>query len=76
MKNRTVQVPNIHCGHCVAAIKRELSEIEGVLSVEGRHKTGDVAISWNPEKTSWQEIEELMREINYPPSFHSVVIDT
>ena len=68
MKNRTVQVPNISCGHCVVAIQRGVSEIEGVLSVEGRHDTRDVAISWNSEKTSWQEIEKLMREINYPPT--------
>jgi len=52
MKNRTVQVPNI----------------EGVLSVEGRHDTRDVTISWNSEKTNWQEIEGLMRQINYPPA--------
>lgn len=68
MKNRRVQVPNISCGHCVAAIEREVSEIEGVLSVEGRHDTQDVTISWNSEKTSWQEIEGLMRQINYPPA--------
>jgi copper chaperone CopZ len=68
MKNRTVQVPNISCGHCVAAIEREVSEIEGVSSVEGRHDTQDVTISWNSEKTSWQEIEGLMRQINYPPA--------
>jgi hypothetical protein len=52
----------------VAAIEREVSEIEGVLSVEGRHDTKDVTISWNSEKTSWQEIEGLMRHINYPPA--------
>ena len=68
MKTRTVQVPNISRGHCVAAIEREVSEIEGVLSVEGRHDTQDVTISWNSEKTSWQEIEGLMRQINYPPA--------
>ena len=67
MKNRTVQVPNISCGHCVAAIQRGVSEIEGVLSVEGSHDTRDVTISWNSEKTSWQEIEGLMSQINYPP---------
>ena len=66
MKNRTVQVPNISCGHCVATIEREVTEIEGVLSVAGRHETRDVTISWNSEKTSWQEIEEVMRQINYP----------
>mgnify|MGYP003727439409 FL=1 len=68
MNNRTVQVPNISCGHCVATIEREISEVEGVFSVEGRHDTQDVTISWDSEKTSWQEIKVLMREINYPPA--------
>ena len=68
MNNRTVQVPNISCGHCVATIEREISEVEGVFSVEGRHDTQDVTISWDSEKTCWQEIEVLMRVINYPPA--------
>ena len=68
MENRTVQIPNISCGHCVAAIEREVSEIEGVLSVEGRHDTRNVSVSWNSEETSWAEIEGLMRQMNYPPA--------
>ena len=62
-KDRTVQVPSISCGHCVATIKREVLEIEGVLSVEAKHETRDVTISWNSEKTSWGQIADVMTQI-------------
>jgi copper chaperone len=31
---KTYSVPGIHCGHCEAAVKRELEAVEGVHSVE------------------------------------------
>ena len=34
MTNKTVNVPNISCGHCVATIEREVSEIDGVSEVK------------------------------------------
>jgi copper chaperone CopZ len=35
MEKETLTVPNISCGHCVMNIKNELSEMEGVNSVDG-----------------------------------------
>ena len=66
-KDRTVQVPSISCGHCVATIKREVLAVEGVLAVEATYETRDVTISWNSEKTSWGQIADVMTQINYPP---------
>ena len=31
---RTYSVPGIHCGHCAAAIKDEVSSVEGVDGVD------------------------------------------
>jgi copper chaperone len=31
---RTYTVPGIHCGHCAAAIKEEVSSVEGVEGVD------------------------------------------
>jgi copper chaperone len=31
---RTYSVPGIHCGHCAAAIKEEVSSVEGVDGVD------------------------------------------
>lgn len=35
MAIETFSIPNISCGHCVMSIKNELSELEGVKTVEG-----------------------------------------
>jgi len=68
MTTKTVTVPNISCGHCVATIEREVSQLEGVSSVRGEQATRKVTISWDPETTDWVVIEELMSEIDYPPT--------
>jgi len=67
-ESKTVEVPNITCGHCVSAIEREVGEVPGVTEVEGSPATRQVKISWDPETTDWVVIEDLMTEINYPPT--------
>jgi len=68
MESRTVNVPGISCGHCVATIEREVGEVPGVSKVKADQATKRVTISWDPETTDWVAIEGTMEEINYPPS--------
>jgi len=68
MTTKTVNVPSISCGHCVATIEREVGEIDGVDSVKAEQTSRDVTIAWDPDSTNWVAIEELMNEINYPPA--------
>jgi copper chaperone CopZ len=35
MEKKTFSIPSISCGHCVNAIKTELTELEGISKVEG-----------------------------------------
>jgi copper chaperone len=65
---KTVEVPNISCGHCVKTIEREVGEVNGVESVEAEQESRKVKISWDPEVTDWVVIEEVMNEIDYPPA--------
>lgn len=67
MTTKTVKVPNISCGHCVATIEREVGEVAGVGSVKAEEASRKVTISWDPEATDWVVIEDLMKEIDYPP---------
>ncbi len=67
MTSKTVSVPSISCGHCVATIEREVGELEGVSSVKAEEATRDVTISWDTDTTDWAVIEELMKEINHAP---------
>ncbi|MSR20138.1 MAG: copper chaperone [Gemmatimonadetes bacterium] len=68
MTTKTVKVPSISCGHCVATIEREVGGLDGVASVKADRATRDVTIAWDPKATDWTAIDSLMREINYAPA--------
>jgi len=65
MLTKTFRVPNVSCNHCVMTIKRELGELEGVVSVDGDVETKDVTVEWESPAT-WEGIKLLLSEINYP----------
>jgi len=44
-ENRTYTVSGMSCGHCVASVKEELSELDGVSSVEVDLSTGRVDVA-------------------------------
>ncbi|MCP4370772.1 MAG: heavy-metal-associated domain-containing protein [Deltaproteobacteria bacterium] len=65
MEKQTFIVPNISCGHCVMSIKGELSEIDGVKSMEGDPDTKSFTVEWEPPASA-DSIKEKLKEINYP----------
>ncbi|MFW6011972.1 MAG: heavy-metal-associated domain-containing protein [Desulfosalsimonas sp.] len=65
MQKKDLQVPNISCNHCVMTIKNELSEIEGVSSVEGEVEKKQVTVEYDTP-ASLDKILEKLKEINYP----------
>jgi copper chaperone CopZ len=68
MTTKTVTVPNLSCGHCVATVQREVGEMVGVSDVNADLATKQVTVSWDEEAIEWARIEGLMKEINYPPT--------
>jgi copper chaperone CopZ len=67
MEKQTFTVPNISCGHCVATIKNELQELDGVASVEGDPQGKKITVAWNLPVTI-SKIENALKEIGYPAS--------
>lgn len=65
MAKETLSVPNISCGHCVMSIKNELSEIEGVRSVEGDPGAKSITVAWDAPATL-EMLKDRLKEINYP----------
>ena len=47
MEKQDFTIPNISCGHCVAAIKDELSEMDGVSAVDGNPETKVMQVAWD-----------------------------
>jgi copper chaperone CopZ len=46
MEKENFSIPNISCGHCVMAIKNELSELEGIKTVDGNPDTKSIEVEW------------------------------
>jgi copper chaperone CopZ len=67
MGKRTFLVPSISCGHCTATIKRELEEVEGVVTVHGDPASKQVTVEWQAPAT-WEEIHSVMVDISHPPA--------
>jgi copper chaperone CopZ len=65
MATETFTIPNISCGHCVAAVKEELSELAGVQSVKGDPTTKVVTVAYDAPATT-DQIRSKLDEINYP----------
>jgi len=66
MTTKTFVVPNISCGHCTSTIELELTDLSGVTSVNADQESKQVTVSWE-EPATWDSIESLLVEINYPP---------
>ena len=67
MQSKTFEVPNISCGHCVNAVQNEVSELDGVSSVQASHETKMVTVEFDAP-ASWDQIKATLAEINYPPA--------
>jgi copper chaperone len=65
MAKETFSIPNISCGHCVMAIKNELSELEGITTVEGDPGDKSVTVEFEAPATL-EQIKNTLKEINYP----------
>jgi copper chaperone len=65
MNTVTYSIPNISCNHCVHTIKMEVSDLQGVRSVEADVDTRLATISFEPPANE-EKIKQLLAEIDYP----------
>ena len=65
MDKITLSVPNITCEHCVMTIQRELSDVKGVVAVEGDADKKEITVDWEAPATL-EKIKSTLEDINYP----------
>ncbi len=65
MEKKIYSIPKISCGHCVMAIKNELSEMPGIRRVEGNPQAKTIEVDWDAPATE-EGIRAALNEINYP----------
>lgn len=68
MPAKTFKVPNISCGHCINTIQTEVSELDGITQVTASEGTKMVTVEWSEPPQSWDNIQALLEEINFPPA--------
>lgn len=66
MTSKTFVVPNISCGHCTHTIEMEVGDLAGVTIVKAEQESKQVTVEW-ADPATWEQIEALLNEINYPP---------
>jgi copper chaperone len=66
MTTKTFSVPSISCGHCTHTIEMELGDLAGVTRVVANQESQQVTVDWG-EPATWEKIQSLLQEINYPP---------
>jgi len=62
--SRTYRVVGMTCGHCVAAVQREVGAIDGVTDVTVDLATGDVAVA-STRPISDEELTAAIDEAGY-----------
>ena len=65
MTEKTLKVPDMHCGHCEAAIEGELSKIPGVESSNADVEKGTVEVSNDEGMVRTGDLEDAIEEAGY-----------
>ncbi len=60
--------PDHSCDHCIRAIEKSLSAIDGVTTVEADVDTKRVIVTYDPAKVSESRINDVLNEEGYPLS--------
>lgn len=60
-----LNVPDMSCAHCEAAIKKALGALAGVATVEVDLAAKRVRVNYDPAQTSPQRIREAVADAGY-----------
>ncbi|MED4402926.1 copper chaperone CopZ [Metabacillus fastidiosus] len=65
MKNITLNVSGMSCGHCVKAIEAAVGKLDGISSVEVHLETGKVDVAYEEVKVNPEAIKEVIDDQGY-----------
>lgn len=65
MQTVTLTVEGMSCGHCVKAVETGVNELNGIENVTVNLEDAKVAVSYDDEKVSVDEIKEAIEEQGY-----------
>jgi copper chaperone len=65
MTEKTLRVPDMHCGHCKAAVESELSKISRVESSDANVEKGTVEVSYDECTVTTEDLKDAIEEAGY-----------
>ena len=65
MADRTFNVPEMSCGHCKAAVERELSKLSGVERSNADLEKGTVEVSYDEDRVSEEQLKGAIEHAGY-----------
>jgi len=65
MTEKTLRVPDMHCGHCKAAVEGELSKLSGVEIANADLEKGTVEVSYDENTVSTGDLKEAIEKAGY-----------
>jgi copper chaperone len=65
MTEKTLRVPDMHCGHCKTAVEGELSKLSGVQIANADLEKGTVEVSYDESTVSTGDLKEAIEEAGY-----------
>ena len=65
MTEKTLRVPDMHCGHCKAAVEGELSKLSGVQRASADVEKGAVEVSYDEGTVSTEDLKDAIEEAGY-----------
>jgi copper chaperone len=65
MKNITLNVQGMSCGHCVNSIEGSVSQLEGVNQVNVKLDDAQVEVAFNESQVSLDKIKETIEDQGY-----------
>lgn len=65
MKNVTLEVKGMTCGHCKMSVEGALKELDGVTSSEVDLETGKVSVKYDETKVTVDAMKEAVEDQGY-----------
>ena len=65
MTEKTLRVPDMHCGHCKAAVEGELNKLSGVQRANADVEKGTVEVSYDEGAVSTDDLKDAIEEAGY-----------
>ncbi|WP_404332225.1 copper chaperone CopZ [Mesobacillus maritimus] len=65
MKNTTLNVQGMSCGHCVKAVEGSVGQLDGVNQVNVKLDEALVEVAFNESKVSLDKIKETIEDQGY-----------